>query len=602
MARTKQTARKSTGGKAPRLQLATKSARAFRSYMTSQQQVGRASANRVGAAAKKTSFINYENTFANFAFPVEPAPAAAFAPRVSAVAGADGANYLGLAFASKFDGAGLLQHAAEVPALDVTVVMDISGSMGCAFSNDAGACAGFGGGFGRGGFGGAWGGGGGGRITKLDVAKRCLLAMAKQLRPDDSLAVVLFNHDQHVLLPLTKASALDQKTFEKNVQSLRPTGGTRLNDGLSAGYGVLNASPEGDGAAATRLRRVIFLTDMQSSQQDEDEVLASISHAAYQARHTSVVGVGVDLSVGAVSKISATPGCRYSSVDSAEEFEQSVAKEFLHDAFPIAFDIKLELLSAPQLTFEKGYGSAEVNESLKLGASSLALSSEFPSAGEADNLLLLKLLGAPPRGSVPVRVSWRSLEGLPQSIELKAEMEEITAPSTAAQALRKAVCLVKYVDLQSNYCLEDEPAFGESTEAQAQRHADWVRKFTAFRGELLAEMAAVGDETLQGSNAATLQTIDQIVNFEQDELKQLGLDQQCAAFDAEEAAAATKPRRSSRLSADGGGAAAGAGAAVKVEKASPTIAKRKGGMREPPKPSKAKRKQRKVARTPAVCK
>ena len=83
-------------------------------------------------------------------------------------------------------------------------------------------------------------------------------------------------------------------------------------------------------------------------------------------------GVGVDLSVGAVSKISATPGCRYSSVDSAEEFEQSVAKEFLHDAFPIAFDIKLELLSAPQLTFEKGYGSAEVNESLKLGASSLA--------------------------------------------------------------------------------------------------------------------------------------------------------------------------------------------------------------------------------------
>ena len=84
MARTKQTARKSTGGKAPRMQLATKSARAFRSYMTSQQQVGRASANRVGAAAKKTSFINYENTFANFAFPVEPAPAAAFAPRVSA--------------------------------------------------------------------------------------------------------------------------------------------------------------------------------------------------------------------------------------------------------------------------------------------------------------------------------------------------------------------------------------------------------------------------------------------------------------------------------------------------------------------------------------
>merc|ERR1711871_859006 len=174
-------------------------------------------------------------------------------------------------------------------------------------------------------------------------------------------AVVLFNHNQHVLLPLTPVGALDTKQFKKNVDALCPTGGTRLNEGLQSGYAVLNAAPEGS-CSAGRLKRVMFLTDMQSTQEDEDEVLSSIAQAAASAHHTSVVGVGADLSVGAVSQISSTPGCLYSSVDSAEEFEKTISTDFLHDSFPVAFDIKLEVLS-PSLSFEKGYGSAEVNES-----------------------------------------------------------------------------------------------------------------------------------------------------------------------------------------------------------------------------------------------
>ena len=70
MARTKQTARKSTGGKAPRKQLATRSAGAFRSYMVSQQAAGAGVGG--GAAAQRTSFVNYENTLGQFAFPLAP--------------------------------------------------------------------------------------------------------------------------------------------------------------------------------------------------------------------------------------------------------------------------------------------------------------------------------------------------------------------------------------------------------------------------------------------------------------------------------------------------------------------------------------------------
>ena len=46
---------------------------------------------------------------------------------------------------------------------------------------------------------------------------------------------------------------------------------------------------------------------------------------------TGVIGVGVDLSVGTVEKLSATPGGKYSSVMNGAEFAKSVAAEFAHD-------------------------------------------------------------------------------------------------------------------------------------------------------------------------------------------------------------------------------------------------------------------------------
>lgn len=59
--------------------------------------------------------------------------------------------------------------------------------------------------------------------------------------------------------------------------------------------------------------------------------------------HATIVGIGVDLSVGTVQKLSSIGGCRYMSVASAEEFESSIANEFAFDVTPIAFDITVAL-------------------------------------------------------------------------------------------------------------------------------------------------------------------------------------------------------------------------------------------------------------------
>ena len=461
------------------MQLATKSARQFRSFMTSQQSVGH-SAAAASSGATKASFINYENTLSQFSFPVERPSGLPFEPQLSA--GVDpetGAAVFGISFASKFDGAGLLTHAEEVPAMDVVVVMDISGSMGCAFSNDNSSQ------------GNPWRPAPG-VMSKLDVGKRAIVAISKKLRPQDRLAVLLFNHDQNVLQPLTDVDAMDTRDFKRKVEQLRPGGGTSLNAGLGAGIGLLNSATEGAASAAGRMQRVMFLTDMQSSQLDEDEVLATIRQAATTTSavpvHTSLVGIGVDLSVGTVGAISATPGCRYSSVDSAEEFERSVASDFLHDVLPVAFNIKLELLApiadagarrsrscsrsssqaagaatmAP-LQLEKSFGSAELNETLKVGHTAAVISSEFPSpTSPADNLLLIKPLQQQGQlqelqvGSrCALRTTFCTLQGLEKVLEVEAQvMSTADAASEPMRSLRKALALVSFVDLQSEYCLE----------------------------------------------------------------------------------------------------------------------------------------------------
>ena len=61
------------------------------------------------------------------------------------------------------------------------------------------------------------------------------------------------------------------------------------------------------------------------------------------ACHTTVVGIGVDVSVGTVQTLSKIPGCKYFSVSSASEFEEAVASEFAYDVTPIAFNLDVAL-------------------------------------------------------------------------------------------------------------------------------------------------------------------------------------------------------------------------------------------------------------------
>jgi len=550
MARTKQTARKSTGGKAPRKQLATRAARDLRNFMTSQQSVGHAirnSSSTFGIPAR-VSFLNCENVLSSFAFRTKPT-CADFEPQFALGIAANPQtgiteHWLSVQFASTYDGDGMKKYGR--PELSLQLVLDISGSMSMIMPGDADEDE--------------HGQGMLMRRSKLDAAKDCVFAILDQLSERDELGVILFNHTVEILQQPAAATAALKVRVKHALSSVRPGGGTRLEQGFQAGMAALA------GGEAHPLRRVYFLTDMQSGPADEAGVLAeALRRASGGGLHTTVVGMGVDLSVGTVEAISALPGGKYMSVSNALEFVTQVGTDFSHDVMPLAFEIKIALSNGWCL--ERACGLAELN-SLSLASTSLTISSEFASSLDADGqatggVLLCRLRppagqpaasstsrptgtpittratrrssrmaapsakemaaadGAAGAASLEIRTSWKTTMGLPRDslthVALPSDSVELLPPSQplpAAQPVPKALALVRFCDLQASFC---EASDSESLEARLSRLAD----LRACRARLLTEMQAAGDATLEGSNKNILQTLDQIIAMEGSETKAL---------------------------------------------------------------------------------
>ena len=210
MARTKQTARKSTGGKAPRMAAVTVHRDRSRKEQAEKLATWNASScSSSGSSTCPVPFfaplpaedpkeivheLTYESSLYKHFFSTRVngvAPESEFQPRM------EGATlplpqdctklqrWLALLFSSKYDGDSRALNAVRAP-LNISLVLDVSGSMGSPFQGERGK-------------------------NKLQVAREALLSIGAQLRPDDRLSVVAFNSSPYVVIPPTVSSALLSK-------------------------------------------------------------------------------------------------------------------------------------------------------------------------------------------------------------------------------------------------------------------------------------------------------------------------------------------------------------------------------------------------------
>ncbi len=114
---------------------------------------------------------------------------------------------------------------------------------------------------------------------KLDAAKQAALAAVDALAPGDQIAIVAFDSDVSVVVPLQPAS--HRTEIGKLIGKIEPGGGTNIYPGLEAAFDLL-------GTSKLKIRHVILMTDGEAPYDGITDLLEKM-----QAQHITVSAVGV---------------------------------------------------------------------------------------------------------------------------------------------------------------------------------------------------------------------------------------------------------------------------------------------------------------------
>ncbi|MCG9131707.1 von Willebrand factor type A domain-containing protein [Candidatus Poribacteria bacterium] len=93
-----------------------------------------------------------------------------------------------------------------------------------------------------------------GMESRLELVKKALRLLVKQLRPADKIGIVVYGTDARVVLPHT--SVVNREHILERIDSLCPEGVTNLEDGLHTGYELARKNTETD-----CINRVILCSD-----------------------------------------------------------------------------------------------------------------------------------------------------------------------------------------------------------------------------------------------------------------------------------------------------------------------------------------------------
>jgi Ca-activated chloride channel homolog len=326
----------------------------------------------------------------------------------------------------------------EYAAKDITFVLDTSGSMA--------------------------------EEGKMEKARAALLYGIKILRPTDRFNVVSFAGEERVMeTRMIAADEQGRKRGEAFVQSLRPVGGTNINQALLVAMRQFETS--------NRPRILVFLTDGLPTVGETN--VSRIVENARAARMPGVrlftFGVGYDVNTTLLDKLAAENGGVADYIEPKEDLEVKVSNFFAKVNYPVLTDLQLgmagvetdlmypkalpDLFRGAQVTLIGRYRNPIDMDHLRLQLSGKSGSAEknfwyndlrFPLREESNDFL--------PRLWATRRVGWlmEQVRTNGEQTELRDEIVDLGArygivtPYTSYLALEPAAQVQNIVTLPSN--------------------------------------------------------------------------------------------------------------------------------------------------------
>ena len=365
--------------------------------------------------------------------------------------------------------------------------------------------------------------------TKMQIANESIVAMLSHLNDDDSVGVVLFDHNAYKAKALNQVKKSNKKAIRNHILELKARGGTNW----SAGYKEALKLFEGVASKDEVENRIIFLTDAMpnSGELNKNKLFGMAKEASEKGINTTFIGIGVDFNNNLVEAVSKTKGANYFSVHSSKAFAKLLDKEFDYMVTPLVYDLNLKL-SNSDYSIEAVYGSPEADLST---GDIMKVNTLFPSDNSAEatkgGVILVKLHKDVQQGEskeLYLEVSYKDVKG-----KMHKNRQKISLKSKESyydnSGIRKAILVADYVTVMKNWLIDaraecnDKVSGVEKTPLELQKacfvyppmHPDypqlqtWERKscklkvsagykkfLHLFRNIYLKEMKILEDETL----------------------------------------------------------------------------------------------------------
>ena len=171
-------------------------------------------------------------------------------------------------------------------ALNLSIVLDISGSMSFSHSGDA--------------------------KKAIEYAKDALHMSLDKLKANDMLSIVLFDHETQVFLEPTLFADIDLDALKKKIKEIRPRGATNLAQGLKEGYRLVESAQKKLNDKLYQ-NRVLLLTDANTNtgEVEKNSFLKLTRHYGENNIGLTTIGIASNFNQDLIESISNEHGGNY---------------------------------------------------------------------------------------------------------------------------------------------------------------------------------------------------------------------------------------------------------------------------------------------------
>ncbi len=182
------------------------------------------------------------------------------------------------------------------------------------------------------------------REDRLEAVKEALYALIDQLRPADTIGIVVYSTNARVVLQPTPVSEAD--TIREAIAQLRPEETTNVQEGLQFGYEMAGANFN-----AARINRIILCSDGVANVGDTDPelILESVREQAREGITLTTVGFGMGNFNDVILEQLADDGNgRYYYVDTQSEARRLFVERLTGTLIDVAADARIQVDFNPE--------------------------------------------------------------------------------------------------------------------------------------------------------------------------------------------------------------------------------------------------------------